>query len=444
MEQAKQALEGILDEAATARSNCADRVRQLDQRVVRSAASMQQDQPRQGQTVCQGTRREHGRHRDRQRSARAYRWPDAQESADVFLVTDGEVSDWETVVDEAKKSGHRIFTVGVGSAVSEAFVRELAAGTGGECELVSPREGNGGPRRPSLRTARAAGEAGGSSLARWRREHHPGPDRRGLRGRHGSRLCTLRSRAGHGAAILEVETDKGETVRQELAFPATRSTLPRTACLRWLAAAAARLKELDDVVGLETALRYRLVSPWTNWLVVAPRTDEEKARTFRPCARSRRRWRRLGWRGQRGDVPQHGCVGGPCVRCIRSVDFAAMEDFDLSEIETPRRSASRPARAHRRLLELVDANASRLDVAGALDLLTESGLAAEFDDLFRHTRPTRPQCHDVVAAIVPSRLLGGPSASFFPATRKWRWHLLQERAREATDALQQMGRHGVA
>ena len=34
--------------AATARSNCADRVRQLDQRDVRSAASMQQDQPRQG------------------------------------------------------------------------------------------------------------------------------------------------------------------------------------------------------------------------------------------------------------------------------------------------------------------------------------------------------------------------------------------------------------
>ena len=40
----------------------------------------------------------------------------------------------------------------------------------------------------------------------------------------------------HGAAILEVETDKGETVRQELSFPATTpSPLPRTACLRWLA-----------------------------------------------------------------------------------------------------------------------------------------------------------------------------------------------------------------
>ena len=55
----------------------------------------------------------------------AYAVAGRSESVDIFLVTDGEVSDWETVVDEAKKSGHRIFTVGVGSAVSEAFVREL-------------------------------------------------------------------------------------------------------------------------------------------------------------------------------------------------------------------------------------------------------------------------------------------------------------------------------
>ncbi|MCW5587910.1 MAG: VWA domain-containing protein, partial [Chromatiales bacterium] len=57
------------------------------------------------------------------------------ESADIFLVTDGEVSEWVSVVDEAKESRNRIFTVGVGSAVLEAFVRQLAADTGGECEL---------------------------------------------------------------------------------------------------------------------------------------------------------------------------------------------------------------------------------------------------------------------------------------------------------------------
>jgi Ca-activated chloride channel homolog len=71
----------------------------------------------------------------------AYAAVQGTESADIFLVTDGEVAGWKYVVGQAKQSGHHIFTVGVGSAVSEAFVRGLATETGGECELVSPREG---------------------------------------------------------------------------------------------------------------------------------------------------------------------------------------------------------------------------------------------------------------------------------------------------------------
>ncbi len=62
-------------------------------------------------------------------------------AGDIFLVTDGEVADWARVVDEARVTGHRLFTVGVGSAVAESFVRRLARDTGGACELVAPREG---------------------------------------------------------------------------------------------------------------------------------------------------------------------------------------------------------------------------------------------------------------------------------------------------------------
>jgi Ca-activated chloride channel homolog len=71
----------------------------------------------------------------------AYATVQGTEPANIFLVTDGEVARWQNVVQQAKLSGHRIFTVGVGSAVSEAFVRGLATATGGECELVAPREG---------------------------------------------------------------------------------------------------------------------------------------------------------------------------------------------------------------------------------------------------------------------------------------------------------------
>jgi Ca-activated chloride channel family protein len=196
MEQAKQALEGILDGLQPH-----DRITLIafgnSTSVLRSAACVQQDQPHQGQAVCQGARREHGRHRDRQGTARGLSIVGEAESADIFLVTDGEVSEWVSVVDEAKESGNRIFTVGVGSAVSEAFVRQLAADTGGECELVSPREGMAdrvvrhfermrAPRAKSVVSAVARG---------CQAKITPFPDRRGLRGRHGGRLRALRSTA---------------------------------------------------------------------------------------------------------------------------------------------------------------------------------------------------------------------------------------------------------
>ncbi|MFO7783390.1 MAG: VWA domain-containing protein, partial [Desulfatiglandales bacterium] len=59
---------------------------------------------------------------------------------DVLLITDGEIWDMDSTIEIAKKSGHRFFTVGVGSSVSEAFVGQLARETGGACELVAPRE----------------------------------------------------------------------------------------------------------------------------------------------------------------------------------------------------------------------------------------------------------------------------------------------------------------
>ena len=58
---------------------------------------------------------------------------------DLLLITDGEVWDTRTAIEQARGSGHRIFTVGVGSSVAEPFVRALAEATGGACELVTPR-----------------------------------------------------------------------------------------------------------------------------------------------------------------------------------------------------------------------------------------------------------------------------------------------------------------
>jgi len=64
----------------------------------------------------------------------------AEKKADVLLITDGEVWDTTNIIEAAKKSGHRIFAIGVGTSPAETLLRELAESTGGACELVSPNE----------------------------------------------------------------------------------------------------------------------------------------------------------------------------------------------------------------------------------------------------------------------------------------------------------------
>lgn len=58
----------------------------------------------------------------------------------VLLITDGDVWGVESIVATAKRSGHRIFAIGVGCAPAESLLRDMAEQTGGACEFVSPRE----------------------------------------------------------------------------------------------------------------------------------------------------------------------------------------------------------------------------------------------------------------------------------------------------------------
>lgn len=62
------------------------------------------------------------------------------EVADLLLITDGEV--WQTarLIEAVRRSGHRVFAIGVGSAPGESMLRRLAEASGGSCELVAPTE----------------------------------------------------------------------------------------------------------------------------------------------------------------------------------------------------------------------------------------------------------------------------------------------------------------
>ena len=61
-------------------------------------------------------------------------------SSDVLIVTDGEISAIDSTIDSARKSGHRLFIVGIGSSPAESHLRRLAEGTGGACDFVASGE----------------------------------------------------------------------------------------------------------------------------------------------------------------------------------------------------------------------------------------------------------------------------------------------------------------
>ena len=59
---------------------------------------------------------------------------------DILLFTDGQ--DWQAgkSINKAKTMGVRLFSLGIGSAVAEDAIRQMADDTGGACELVAPTE----------------------------------------------------------------------------------------------------------------------------------------------------------------------------------------------------------------------------------------------------------------------------------------------------------------
>ncbi|MGL5336818.1 MAG: VIT and vWA domain-containing protein, partial [Enterovibrio sp.] len=64
----------------------------------------------------------------------------AELGTQILLITDGEVWDTETIIADAKKAKMRLFSVGVGSAVNEAFLNKLSRSTGASAIFVSPNE----------------------------------------------------------------------------------------------------------------------------------------------------------------------------------------------------------------------------------------------------------------------------------------------------------------
>jgi Ca-activated chloride channel family protein len=250
---------------------------------------------------------------------------------DVLLITDGEVGQWKEVVARAVVSKHRIFTVGVGSSVAEAFVRTLAERTGGVCELVSPNEDMAGritrhfQRMSATRSANARIIWPDGAVDCW-----PTDLRHVYEG--DTVIAWARyERRPEGDVTFEHAVGEGRPIRQTVRIrrlpegdsaASTPSTLARLA-------AAMRLPELDAERGAKEAIAYELVSRWTNYLVVLERAESEKA-TRLPALRKVQQMLAAGWGGT-GVVMRARMPG----RSMAHPTLSAPAVFDVHEMPAP-------------------------------------------------------------------------------------------------------------
>lgn len=219
----------------------------------------------------------------------AYRLCRGDETASVLLITDGQVTGWQKVATEAKKSGQRVFTVGVGSAVTEAAVRGIAERSGGACELVSPREDMAG--RIYRHFLRMQSPRGQFAAVNW----IPGADQawpdRIDRLFSGDTLHRFSWTSGNPPVEARLTVVLPEGGAYEQAAKVSRCPEEIGADTLTRLTAALRLRECaDEKEGARLALGYRLMSPWTNCCAVIAREDTGDAGELPALRRVAQMW----------------------------------------------------------------------------------------------------------------------------------------------------------
>lgn len=210
---------------------------------------------------------------------------------DIMLITDGQVWDIASVADRLARRKHRVFCIGVGSAVERGILTTLAKKTAGEAIFVNVREDMGKKvfehfKRMTLTPAGkpAFDFAGARPQAVAPKNLPPVFD--------GDMVLTC---AWFDTTPLEasfrLETPEGPMTWHAPVQAAAdyTDTLPRFA-------ASMKLQDLPDDQATALAVEYNLVSPYTNFLVVMERADQEKPDSL-PSLRTVEHSAPAGWGG---------------------------------------------------------------------------------------------------------------------------------------------------
>ena len=212
--------------------------------------------------------------------------PEVTDSADVLLITDGDVWNIENILASARISGHRVYTIGVGSAPAESLLRELAKDTGGSCEFVTPSEDMRSAVDRMLTRMRSAQEV--RFAIKWN-------------------AIEEKNKTHEWASTLPPQLIDGETVHLFARLPAKTEKPPVLICktlvkeveqevssakptsITWdtegivaRLCAAAQIGELtegkaDTKLAKSLAIKYQLVTQHTNLFLLHERAEENKA-----------------------------------------------------------------------------------------------------------------------------------------------------------------------
>jgi Ca-activated chloride channel family protein len=198
---------------------------------------------------------------------------EAHGGADVLLITDGNIWPAEETIAAARRSGHRVFAIGVGSAPAEGVLRALVESTGGACEFATPGEALEAAAHRMLHRMRQPVFAnvridwgGAPAWSSGPAPHVFGGDTviafAGFKGPMQGSVVRLLADDAQGKTV--------ELVRGEADAPCAGDILPRIA-------AARRIAQDTEIDCPGLAVQYQIMTKHTNCILVHRRADVDKA-----------------------------------------------------------------------------------------------------------------------------------------------------------------------
>jgi len=260
-------------------------------------------------------------------------------SGTVLLITDGEIHEHEKLVRRAEQSGQRVFVVGVGASVAETFLRKLANATNGACELVAPQEGMSEFVLSQFHRMRQQ-RVGKLSMA-WPSPHQWQTDlpETVFAGDTVHVFAGfLQTPSGQVKLSIADGTEVNAAINQ-----LENKEVPRIAAARRLADMSCTIAdEARKNIERDLALQYQLLSPWTNFLVVAERAD--KAEEL-PELQKVPQMLAAGWGGSGSLILRSNANTIDSGRRMYSLGTGMRTGTDHIDLFTPGRTSSRNSRA---------------------------------------------------------------------------------------------------